>query len=290
MLIKIIKLIFSTLIIIITLKVIFNLTSNLTINIETFLKENYGFILLTIIFQIIGVNLSSLRWQKAVHFFSSNKNLMFDTLNYLNLTSRANIINNFIPSIIAGDLSKLISPNKKKKKDEIKFILFDRLIGFFTLGHLGLISIVFIGLLNYYYFLFILFFEVLIFFIFYKSKFYLFKRIYRKKNISNFLRLIIISLLSQVSYSLSLFVQLLGLKNYESSLNDYFISLFLNFVGMFPFSINGWGIREWSANKITEDFSESNNIIIASIVFGVCISISNLFIFFYTIYIKKTRN
>ena len=287
MLIKITKLIFSTLIIIITLKVIFNLTSNLTINIETFLKENYGFILLTIIFQIIGVILSSLRWQKSVHFFSSNKNLMFDSLNYLNLTSRANIINNFVPSIIAGDLSKLISPNKKKKKDEIKFILFDRLIGFFTLGHLGLISIVFIGLLNYYYFLFFLFFEVLIFFVFYKSKLYLFKRIYRKKNISNFLRLIIISLLSQVSYSLSLFVQLLGLKNYEISFNDYFISLFLNFVGMFPFSINGWGIREWSANKITEDFSESNNIIIASIVFGVCISISNLFIFLYTIYKKK---
>ena len=40
MLIKITKLIFSTLIIIITLKVIFNLTSNLTINIETFLKDN----------------------------------------------------------------------------------------------------------------------------------------------------------------------------------------------------------------------------------------------------------
>ena len=289
MLIKLAKIIFSILIIVITLKIIFSLTSNLTIDIDLFLKENYSFILFTIVFQIIGVILSSLRWQKAVQFFSSNKDLMFNRFNYLNLTSRANIINNFIPSIIAGDLSKLISPNKKKKKDEIKFILFDRLIGFFTLGHLGLISMIFLGLLNSNYFLFILFFEIFIFFIFYKSKLNLLKEIFKKVNSFKFLRLIIISLLSQVSYSLSLFVQLLGLKNYENFLNDYFISLFLNFVGMFPFSINGWGIREWSANKIAEDISDSNNLIIASIVFGVCISISNLLIFFYTNY-RKTRN
>jgi len=289
MLIKLAKIIFSILIIVITLKIIFSLTSNLTIDIDLFLKENYSFILFTIVFQIIGVILSSLRWQKAVQFFSSNKDLMFNGFNYLNLTSRANIINNFIPSIIAGDLSKLISPNKKKKKDEIKFILFDRLIGFFTLGHLGLISMIFLGLLNSNYFLFILFFEIFIFFIFYKSKLNLLKEIFKKVNSFKFLRLIIISLLSQVSYSLSLFVQLLGLKNYENFLSDYFISLFLNFVGMFPFSINGWGIREWSANKIAEDISDSNNIIIASIVFGVCISISNLLIFFYTNY-RKTRN
>ena len=289
MLIKLAKIIFSILIIVITLKIIFSLTSNLTIDIDLFLKENYGFILFTIVFQIIGVILSSLRWQKAVQFFSSNKDLMFNGFNYLNLTSRANIINNFIPSIIAGDLSKLISPNKKKKKDEIKFILFDRLIGFFTLGHLGLISMIFLGLLNSNYFLFILSFEIFIFFIFYKSKLILFKEIFKKVNSLKFSRLIIISLLSQVSYSLSLFVQLVGLKNYENFLNDYFISLFLNFVGMFPFSINGWGIREWSANKIAEDISDSNNIIIASIVFGVCISISNLLIFFYTNY-RKTRN
>lgn len=289
MLIKLAKIIFSILIIVITLKIIFSLTSNLTIDIDLFLKENYSFILFTIVFQIIGVILSSLRWQKAVQFFSSNKDLMFNGFNYLNLTSRANIINNFIPSIIAGDLSKLISPNKKKKKDEIKFILFDRLIGFFTLGHLGLISMIFLGLLNSNYFLFILFFEIFIFFIFYKSKLNLLKEIFKKVNSFKFLRLIIISLLSQVSYSLSLFVQLLGLKNYENFLSDYFISLFLNFVGMFPFSINGWGIREWSANKIAEDISDSNNIIMASIVFGVCISISNLLIFFYTNY-RKTRN
>ena len=116
MLIKLAKIIFSILIIVITLKVIFSLTSNLTIDIDLFLKEHYGFILFTIVFQIIGVILSSLRWQKAVQFFSSNKDLMFNSFNYLNLTSRANIINNFIPSIIAGDVSKLISPNKKKKK------------------------------------------------------------------------------------------------------------------------------------------------------------------------------
>ena len=287
MLIKLAKIFFSVLIIIITLKVIFNLTSNLTVNIDLFLKENYGFILLTIVFQIVGVILSSIRWQKAVQYFSSNKNLMFDGINYLNLTSRANIINNFVPSIIAGDLSKLISPNKIKKKDEIKFILFDRLVGFFTLGHLGLMSMIYIGLLNSYYFFFILFFEILIFFIFYNSRLNLFKKIYKKKNTLNFLRLIILSVLSQLSFSMSLFVQLLGLKNYESSLNDYFISLFLNFVGMFPFSINGWGIREWSANKIAEDISDSNNIIIASIVFGISISISNLLIFFYSIYRKN---
>tara|TARA_B100000989_G_scaffold46980_1_gene30499 strand:- start:670 stop:1539 length:870 start_codon:yes stop_codon:yes gene_type:complete len=289
MLIKLAKIIFSILIIVITLKVIFSLTSNLTIDIDLFLKEHYGFILFTIVFQIIGVILSSLRWQKAVQFFSNNKNLMFSSFNYLNLTSRANIINNFIPSIIAGDVSKLISPNKKKKKEEIKFIVFDRLIGFFTLGHLGLISMIFLGLLNSNYFLFILSFEIFIFFIFYKSKLNLFKKNFNKVNSLNFSRLIIISFLSQVSYSLSLFVQLLGLKNYESSLNDYFISLFLNFVGMFPFSINGWGIREWSANKIAEDISDSNNIIIASIVFGVCISISNILIYFYTNH-RKIRN
>ena len=65
------------------------------------------------------------------------------------LNARANIINNFLPSILFGDLSKLISPNKSKinKKTELKFIFFDRIIGVITLFNFGLVSSAYLELI-----------------------------------------------------------------------------------------------------------------------------------------------
>ena len=50
------------------------------------------------------------------------------------------------------------------------------------------------------------------------------------------------------------------------SLRDFFTSV-LNFMGIIPFSINGWGVREWSAAKISVDSIESNILIISSVIF-----------------------
>ena len=57
-----------------------------------------------------------------------------------------------------------------------------------------------------------------------------------------------------------------------------------------PFSINGWGIREWSAAKISLDSIENDVLIISSIIFGICFTISNLLIFIYTIMNKDQKS
>ncbi len=58
---NIIKFILSTLIMTITLKLIYNLTNNLDFNINSFLSNNFVFIIITILLQIIGIFLMSLR-------------------------------------------------------------------------------------------------------------------------------------------------------------------------------------------------------------------------------------
>ncbi len=285
---KIIKYIFSVFIIFFTLKIIISLSKKSGINLYDFFLNHYLLIISSIILQVIGVFLSTLRWRKSVQYFANNTYMIYEFSEFFYLTSRANIINNFLPSILIGDLSKLISPNKRNKKREMKFIIFDRLIGFFTLGNLGLLSMLYIDLLNLNIYIILIITEILILFLVYKIKFRFTKGLQENILTLNFCKIVSISFLSQFFFSLSLFI-LLNIKNYYDSFHNYFISIFLNFLGMFPFSINGWGIREWSANKISFNQLDSNNLITASIIFGICISISNLLIYIF-LNIKKIKN
>ena len=284
---NIIKFILSALIITITLWLIYNLTNNLDFNIRSFLSNNFVFIIITILFQIIGIFLMSLRWHNIVKFLSGNENLLFDFYIFLKLTARANVINNFIPSIVAGDLSKLISPNKIKKKEELLFIFLDRCVGLLTLGNLGLISMMVLDFIKVYQLILVFILEIILILLAYKLKIVLLKSLLNFINKTYLIKLMIISLVSQIFFSLSLYVQVIGLKNHVEILNDLFVSSFLIFLGIIPFSINGWGIREWVAYKIVENPNDSDSLIIASIVFGVCISISNLLVYLYSIFIKS---
>ena len=284
---NIIKFILSALIIIITLKLIYNLTGNLDFNISSFLRNNFLFITITILLQIIGIFLTSLRWHNIVKFLSKNKNLLFNFNIFLKLTARANVINNFIPSIVAGDLSKLISPNKKKKKEELMFIFLDRCVGLLTLGNLGLISMMILDFIKVYQLILAFFLEIILILLAYKFKIFLLKPLLNFINKTCLIKLMILSLVSQIFLSLSLYVQVISLKNHFEILNDFFVSSFLVFLGIIPFSINGWGIREWSAYKIFDNPNDSDSLIIASIVFGVCISISNLLVYLYSIFMKS---
>ena len=284
---NIIKFILSALIITITLKLIYNLTNNLDFNISSFLSNNFIFIIITILLQIIGIFLMSLRWHNIVKFLSGNENLLFNFNIFLKLTARANVINNFIPSIVAGDLSKLISPNKIKKKEELLFIFLDRCVGLLTLGNLGLISMMVLDFIKVYQLILVFILEIILILLAYKLKIVLLKSLLNFINKTYLIKLMIISLVSQIFFSLSLYVQVIGLKNHVEILNDFFVSSFLVFLGIIPFSINGWGIREWSAYKIFDNPNDSDSLIIASIVFGVCISISNLLVYLYSIFIKS---
>ena len=286
---KIVKYLFSFLIIFFTLKIILKLSKNLEVNFYDFLVNNYLLISTTIFLQVIGVFLSTHRWRESIKYFSNNPNLKYKFSEFLHLTSRANIINNFLPSILIGDLSKLISPNKKHKKKEMKFIIFDRLIGFFTLGNLGLFSMVYINLLNLYIFFGLIFLEFLLILFFYKIQFKFTDKLRKNIFTLNFFKILVLSLSSQLFFSLSLFVLLINVKINSVLLYNFFISVFLNFIGMVPFSINGWGVREWSADKISLNQFDSNNLIIASIIFGICISISNLLIYL-IIQARKFKN
>ena len=172
---------------------------------------------------------------------------------------------------------------------EMKFIIFDRLIGFFTLGNLGLFSMVYINLLNLYIFFGLIFLEFLAILFFYKIQFKFTDKLRKNIFTLNFFKILVLSLSSQLFFSLSLFVLLINVKINSVLLYNFFISIFLNFVGMVPFSINGWGIREWSADKVSLNQFDSNNLIIASIIFGICISISNLLIYL-IIQARKFKN
>ena len=100
----------------------------------------------------------------------------------------------------------------------------------------------------------------------------------------------IYSLLSQLLFSISLLIQIYAFKDSFLTLRDFFTSVFLNFMGIVPFSINGWGVREWSAAKISVDSIENDVLIISSIIFGICFTISNLLIFIYTIMNKDQKS
>ena len=228
-----------------------------------------------------------LRWRKKNTIFFSNLFLF---------KLWANIINNFLPSILFGDLSKLFSPNKSKeyKKTELKFIFVDRIIGFITLFNLGFISLTYLNIINVHLFLLIICFQ-LFFFIFFK------KFNYNLLNIQSVLFFIkklptfsvfLYSFISQFFFSLSLYIQIFAFKDSIYQIKDFFTSIFLNFMGIVPFSINGWGVREWAASKISIDMVEHNNLLLSSIIFGICFSISNLLIFCYTLlnYEKVTKN
>ena len=97
--------------------------------------------------------------------YNEGKKILFSFHTYFFLNARANIINNFLPSILFGDLSKLISPNKSKinKKTELKFIFIDRIIGVFTLLNFGLISSVYLNLISIDFLFFLILLQIIFF-------------------------------------------------------------------------------------------------------------------------------
>ncbi len=290
---KTLRIILSLLIISFTLIVTYNLVKGLNFDFLEYLDAKYHFLFLTLLTQIFGVYFSSKRWKNCVESYDEGKNILFSFHTYFFLNARANIINNFLPSILFGDLSKLISPNKSKinKKTELKFIFIDRIIGVFTLLNIGLVSSVYLDLIS----VVFLFFLILLQIIFFISIRRFEKNFFKIQSIIFFLRklpslnVFVFSFLSQLLFSISLLIQIYAFKESLSSIKDLFTSIFLNFMGIVPFSINGWGIREWSAARISIDSFEHDILIISSVIFGICFSISNLLIFVYTL-ITKDRN
>lgn len=290
---KILKMILSLLIILFTIFLIYDLVKGLDFDFFDYLDKKYHFIFLTLLAQIFGVYFSSKRWKNCIKSYDEGKKILFSFHTYFLLNSRANIINNFLPSILFGDLSKLISPNKSKKnkKTELKFIFFDRLIGVITLINLGLISLTYLDLMSFYFFVMFIFLQIVCLYLIRKFKYDFFKiqtLIFFFRKLPS-LNTFFYSFISQLLFSISLLIQIYAFKDSFLSLRDFFTSVFLNFMGIIPFSINGWGVREWSAAKISVDSVESDILIISSVIFGICFSISNLMIFIYTTINKEQQ-
>ena len=283
---KILRIILSLSIIFITILITYNLVKGLDFDLLEYLDKKYHFLFLTLLTQIFGVYFSSKRWKNCVQSYDEGKQILFSFQTYFLLNARANIINNFLPSILFGDLSKLISPNKSKinKKTELKFIFFDRIIGVITLFNFGLVSSAYLELIPVTFLFFLILLQILFFIIVRNLDFNFLKIqsiIFFFKKLPS-MNVFIYSFLSQLLFSISLFIQVFAFKESLSSLKDLFTSIFLNFMGIVPFSINGWGVREWSATKISTNASEHDILIISSIIFGICFSISNILIFIYT--------
>ena len=283
---KPLRIILSLLIISVTIIVTYELAKGLDFDFLDYLDKKYHFLFLTLLTQIFGVYFSSKRWKHCVESYNEGKKILFSFHTYFFLNARANIINNFLPSILFGDLSKLISPNKSKinKKTELKFIFIDRIIGVFTLLNFGLISSVYLNLISIYFLFFLILLQIICFVFIRRIE----KNFLKIQSIILFFKklpsfnVFVFSFLSQLLFSISLFIQIYAFKVSLSSIKDLFTSIFLNFMGIVPFSINGWGIREWSAAKISINSFEHDILIISSVIFGICFSISNLLIFFYT--------
>ena len=111
---KTLRIILSLLIISVTVIVTYELANGLNFDFLEYLDEKYHFLFLTLLTQIFGVYFSSKRWKHCVESYNEGKKILFSFHTYFFLNARANIINNFLPSILFGDLSKLISPNKSK--------------------------------------------------------------------------------------------------------------------------------------------------------------------------------
>ena len=214
------------------------------------------------------------------------KIFLFSFHTYFFLNARANIINNFLPSILFGDLSKLISPNKSRinKKTELKFIFVDRIIGVFTLLNFGLVSSLYLNLISIDFLFFLILLQI-IFFVCMRRFEIEFSKI---QSIIFFLKEITIlkCFCLQLSFSTFVFYFItysnLRIQRILIKYKRFIHFNFLNFMGIVPFSINGWGIREWSAARISIDSIEHDILIISSVIFGICFSISNLLIFIYT--------
>ncbi len=293
---KILKITLSLLIIFFTSLIITNLVKELNFNLYDYINNKYHFLFLTLLLQIFGVFFSSKRWRETVLYYKESKNILFSFDIYFFLNSRANLINNFLPSILFGDLSKLFSPNKsnKNKKTELKFIFADRIFGVFTLFNLGLISSTYLKFINLQTFFFIIITQFLFFYFLRKIdlKFVNIQSILVFIKNPPHLKVFVYSFLSQFFFSLSLLTQMYAFKVQFINFRDFFISIFLNSTGIIPFSINGWGVREWAAAKISLNLIENENLIISSVIFGICFSISSLLIFTYTsfFYRKNTKN
>ena len=290
---KPLRIILSLLIISVTIIVTYELAKGLNFDFLDYLDKKYHFLFLTLLTQIFGVYFSSKRWKHCVESYNEGKKILFSFHTYFFLNARANIINNFLPSILFGDLSKLISPNKSKinKKTELKFIFIDRIIGVFTLLNFGLISSVYLNLISIYFLFFLILLQIICFVFIRRIE----KNFLKIQSIILFFKklpsfnVFVFSFLSQLLFSISLFIQIYAFKESLLSIKDLFTSIFLNFMGIVPFSINGWGIREWSAARISMDSFEHDILIISSVIFGICFSISNLLIFFYTSITKERK-
>ena len=291
---KLFKYFFSFIIIIFTINIIFKLISNLELNPLNFLLENFYYVILTILIQILAIFIMSLRWKFCVKHFSDSSKLNFKYKDFLLLTSRGNILNNMLPSVLFGDISKLASPNNDKslKKEEAKLIFFDRVTGLFTLMNLGIIAMFFIGLLSYYLiFMFtIVEFIFIVFFFTYQFRNLFIKNLLSKLKSLHFLIILVLSIITQKLFIFSLLIQVIGFKKVVIFSNDLFNSIFLTFVSMFPFTINGWGIREWSADYISLSNIDSEILVNSSLIYGMSFSISSTMIYLYLLiykFIKK---
>ena len=105
---KTLKIILSLLIISITIIVIYELANGLNFNFLEYLDEKYHFLFLTLLTQIFGVYFSSKRWKNCVESYNEGKNILFTFHTYFFLNARANIINNFLPSIFGHEDPRLV--------------------------------------------------------------------------------------------------------------------------------------------------------------------------------------
>lgn len=150
----------------------------------------------------------------------------------------------------------------------------------------------FIGLLSYYLiFMFtIVEFIFIVFFFTYQFRNLFIKNLLSKLKSLHFLIILVLSIITQKLFIFSLLIQVIGFKKVVIFSNDLFNSIFLTFVSMFPFTINGWGIREWSADYISLSNIDSEILVNSSLIYGMSFSISSTMIYLYLLiykFIKK---
>lgn len=281
---KLLKLFISILLLFLLFSIIN--TNNL---LETFRKFNPLTILITIVLYFIGVLISTFRWQTILKGIEIDipKQALYKS--YL----IGGFANNFLPSSIGGDVSKLaVLKNYKYSKSEIgSSIILERVGGILTFVLIGLVlapffakdSIVFIGLI----FNLVVFTILIAPFILKKNIITLLNKIASKFGFLNFLtKKILILYTKVVEYRLTykslllvflysfLFFSISVISNYImfhdlnvniNILHLYFILSIVNAITILPISLNSIGLKELSYTLLFISFGvvEENALAVA---------------------------
>lgn len=113
---------------------------------ETLASLNIEYLLLGVLFLLLSIMISALRWK----YLLSIRNAKIKYLTAFKEYLIGMFFNNFLPSSVGGDVSRMIGATKATGNKEVSFssVIVERMVGLVALLILGICGIIFMDILN----------------------------------------------------------------------------------------------------------------------------------------------